>query len=122
MSDPAKRKEIREAIGAHGAWKLKLRTAARRGRRDLPVEEICRDDACQFGKWLATKGIGLSKDPHVPAVREMHTRFHAEAGRIAGLIRNGQDDKAMQALADGSGFIALSFELTDALSDWKMRV
>lgn len=113
---------LRKAIGAHGAWKLKLRTAAQIGNRDLPVENIGRDDRCAFGAWLAASQASLGDDPHLPEVKALHARFHREAGRIAGLIRDGQGDRANAALSDESEFGALSQELSRKLAAWKREL
>ena len=111
--------QIRQAIGAHGAWKLKLRTAANTGRADFSPDDIARDDQCAFGQWLRQIEPQAASDPHYAAIRERHRRFHQAAGQVAVLIKDGQKDAALAALGDGSAFTMESTQLTNALTDWK---
>lgn len=110
---------IRQAIGAHGAWKLKLRTAAKTGRADFSPETIACDDQCEFGKWLGQIAPNAAGDPHFARVQDLHSRFHLAAGHVASLIKSGDLDAARGELADGSAFARGSAQLTDALNDWK---
>ena len=110
--------EIVEAIGAHGMWKMRLKTAAKSGERNLPAGDICRDDMCKFGKWLKTvPGDG----PHLGRVRQLHTQFHKAAGDIAGLINSGKADSALTAL-EGGAFKDSSSALVRELTDWKRKL
>jgi hypothetical protein len=120
MSDAKTREEINEAIGAHGAWKLRLRTAAQRNERDLPVQDICRDDKCRFGKWLMTVSPNPRNQSHLEKVRRLHAEFHQAAGDIARQIASGDGAAALGAL-DGPGFDGKSRELKAALTHWKLH-
>lgn len=111
--------EIKEAIRAHGAWKMRLRSAVQTQERDLPVDAICSDSACRFGKWLSEIAGKHTGDAHYETVRVLHKEFHHHAGDIAKMIRDGQDDRARTALADSGQFLAKSSELTRALSSWR---
>lgn len=96
------REEINEAIGAHGAWKQRLRTAAMKQETNLPVEDICSDDKCRFGKWLYGLPVDQRKDGRAEKVRELHAQFHKTAGNVALLIRDGKADAALSEIESGA--------------------
>lgn len=120
MSDDAFRNEISEAIKAHGAWKHRLRSAAANNETNLPVDDICRDDKCRFGKWLNTIQPNERNRRHLSKIRDLHTNFHKQAGKIAQHIAQGNTPIAMAEL-DGAAYNANSKALASALMDWKMR-
>jgi Chemoreceptor zinc-binding domain len=120
MSDSVFRDEISEAIRAHGAWKHRLRSAAMKKETDLPVQDICRDDKCRFGKWLATVTPDNKNEHHVSKVRSLHSDFHKNAGAVAQKIADGDSTRALADL-EGATFAAKSQELTAALMEWKIR-
>lgn len=109
---------IREAIGAHGQWKLKLKMAVRTGTTDITPQIAGCDDACTFGKWLYD-GI---RDPEIRSgmpfkvVRRLHGEFHATAGEVLRLAVSGQDAKAGEVLE--SEFTQRSDKLRSALMKW----
>lgn len=113
---------IKTAIGSHGIWKLKLSTAARTGDASLPVETLRVEDACDFGKWLKQVAPQMAGDPDYAKIREMHRLFHADAGRLAAMIRDGQGEQAMGELEDGGRFARQSKALTEAMADWRMAL
>lgn len=110
--------EIKEAIGAHGAWKHRLRTAAMNKETNLPVHDICRDDKCRFGKWLATVPQDVTNAHHLKKIKQLHSEFHTIAGGIARQIAAGDSAGAMTAL-NASDFTGKSRDLTLALNEWK---
>jgi len=114
--------QIREAIGSHGKWKLRLRTAVQLNRMDMPVEELSNCNCCAFGKWLGQARHSMAGDPHIAGVAALHSQFHAEAGRIARMIRDGQTADASAALADGKPFIETSEKLAHALIEWRRDI
>lgn len=120
MTDAEFSKEISEAVRAHGAWKHRLLAAALKKEADIPVQDICRDDKCHFGKWLETIPSCERNRHHLDKVRNLHTEFHQNAGRIAQAIADGKTDEAMAAL-NSPGFDGKSRDLSAALMDWKMR-
>lgn len=111
--------EITSAIGAHGAWKLKLRTAISHGASDVTPEVVAKDDQCAFGKWL--HGASLSPDVRAgkpyEVVRRLHTEFHRCAGHVLNKAVSGQGRDA-QALLEGE-FAERSQILVTALTKWK---
>lgn len=106
--------EIMEAIGAHGAWKLRLRSAALRKETSLPVADIQVDHKCRFGKWLATFSPDMNERDSVQNVRRLHRDFHLQAGQIAGKIARGDFDAALEYLS-GPAFTGVSTRLKQAL-------
>lgn len=118
MTEHSMREAIRDALGAHGGWKLKLRTAAQTGRSAMSVAEASCDDRCQFGRWL----YGPTLDDRTRAgkpyqvVRRLHAEFHQSAGQVLDAALRGQKDRA-------EGLMAAEFEprsetLKRALMKW----
>ena len=120
MSDNAFCEEISEAIRAHGAWKHRLRTVAMKNETNLPVQDICRDDKCRFGKWLHSVGSNERNRERVNTIKALHGKFHQNAGKIAQEISDGKSAVALAAL-DGKAFNDTSQELTSALMSWKVN-
>lgn len=44
--------EIAKAIGAHGVWKMRRRTAIDTGKADAQAADVAKDNVCPFGQWL----------------------------------------------------------------------
>lgn len=111
--------EITTAIGAHGAWKLKLRTAISHGSSDVKPEIVCRDDQCAFGKWLHGPSLGPDVRAGKPyeVVKRLHADFHRCAGDVLRKAVSGQKRDA-DALFEGE-FAERSQILVVALTKWK---
>lgn len=112
------RQQLNEAIGAHGAWKSRLREAIERGASEVGVT-AARDAArCEFGRWLLQLPRS-DRDPQCfDRVRELHEAFHHEAAAVLELALQGRRDEAVLRLAPGSPFERLSVQLTHAVLDW----
>lgn len=112
--------QITDALGAHGAWKLRLKMAAQNGKLDVPARDVARDDACAFGKWL----MEVERDPAIAGsaeyrdVKHLHAEFHRTAGAIATKIENG-DLQTAKTEIEGPGFKTASSELGAALTTWR---
>lgn len=111
--------QIDAAIGAHGAWKLRLRTAIRNGESELTPSTVCRDDECAFGKWLYSSEIDPATRAGMPyqVIRRLHAEFHQCAGDVLGQALSGQRALA-EAKLEGE-FTARSDKLVRALTKWK---
>ena len=109
---------IRDAIGAHGQWKLKLKVAVRTGSSDISPQVASCDDACRFGKWLydEVRDPGIRSGMPYQVVRRLHGEFHATAGEVLQLAVSGQAPKA-ETLLDGE-FSQRSDKLRSALMKW----
>ncbi|MFC3099288.1 CZB domain-containing protein [Altererythrobacter lauratis] len=111
--------QINAAIGAHGAWKLRLKTAIASGTGDLDWRIVSKDCECAFGKWLHGHEIDAATRASVPyqVVKRLHQEFHIAAGRVVQAVQNGHR-QAAQDLMDGE-FIPRSEKLVRALTKWK---
>lgn len=107
--------EIKKAIGSHGLWKTKLRTAVEAGKHEYKVDVVRQDNQCEFGKWIHALPAGGA---HVAKVKDLHAQFHREAAAVLKLVEGGQKDTARQAIAAGSKFDKLTNELTRELMEW----
>ncbi len=99
------------AIKAHADWRSKLRSAAS-NHTQVDAETIKRDDCCELGKWL--HGAGNSKfggKPTFVALIAGHRDFHAEAGKVARIVNQGDTAKAEQMLESGTAFARASGEV-----------
>jgi len=116
-------RQIGDAIGAHGSWKLKLRRAVATGELPKRASDISCDDQCSFGKWLH----GMGKDgpegagTYFKSVVEAHAAFHREAGRIARLVETGKRKEAETAL-DGPAYVTATTTLTRTMNAWRDSV
>ena len=114
------KEEIDMAIGAHGAWKQKLRTAIETGECESTPEKVKQDNNCSFGKWLHERIDPSAKDcSHYRDALKLHAEFHKEAGSILGIALKGQKDEANDLLKIGSEFSKTSANLTKKLKEWK---
>ncbi|KAF0182288.1 MAG: hypothetical protein FD124_2043 [Alphaproteobacteria bacterium] len=122
MSDAAIADAIKKAMGAHGAWKLKLRTAITVGRCDTSPSTARCDNLCEFGKWLYSSELSPETKRGMPfqVVRRLHAEFHDCAGQVLNLVQAGKAKEA-QALLDGD-FAARSDKLNRALTKWRGEV
>jgi methyl-accepting chemotaxis protein len=105
-----------QAVEAHRAWKVKLRSAIA-GQQKLDAETLCRDDRCPLGQWL--HGAGGSRWGHHPAFVRLvgqHAEFHREAGAVAKAVNQGAYGQAERLIGSGSRFASVSTEtVTDIL-------
>jgi methyl-accepting chemotaxis protein len=111
---------IDAGINAHRLWKQRLAEAVTSGRSEWTPEDVCRDDGCEFGRWLR-EGIAPRDraTPHFAKVRALHAAFHQSAGQVLRLALGGRRAEAEQAIASGSAFTKASSALVVAMMDWK---
>ena len=114
--------EINTAIGAHGKWKFRLKTAINTGTADVTPDQVSCDDQCEFGKWLYGPTISPEVAEGMPymVVKRLHGEFHQIAGAVMIKAISGQSEAA-QTLLDGD-FSAKSQVLTKVLSKWKREL
>jgi hypothetical protein len=120
MSADAKLQDaIRNAIGAHGAWKLRLKVAITNRRSDLSVETVSCDDRCDFGRWLHGADIPaeLRKTAFFRDIVQKHANFHRTAGQVLSLAMLSRNVEADALLA--GEFAQRSSGLTQALQGWQ---
>jgi methyl-accepting chemotaxis protein len=114
-------RQITRAIGAHGAWKRRLGAAVRAGRHDEDVATVGRDDACDFGRWLAGAHDGGSRG-HVEAARGQHAAFHRAAADVLRQVSAGRRAEAQAAIEPGGAFAESSRVLTATMIAWRRAV
>lgn len=111
--------QINAAIGAHGAWKVRLKAAINTGTCDITPAVASCDDKCAFGGWLYGSGVSPATRSGVPyqVIRRLHAEFHQCAGQVLTHVTTGNKAGAQQ-LMDGE-FTERSDKLVRALHKWK---
>ncbi len=122
MQNPQMIAEITNAMGAHGAWKLKLKTSIATGTFDQDVQSVSCDDRCQFGRWLHGPSIEPDTKASVPyqVVRRLHAEFHQSAAKVLAHALKGERAEATTVL-DGD-YAQRSDKLSRALLKWKREL
>lgn len=116
-------RQLTEAIAFHSAWKRRLRHAIDYGDSDMAVEEVGRDDHCEFGRWL--RGHDLTeadKGEDYETVRQLHAQFHKVAAITLQLATNGRKVEAERCMALGGLFTEASLRMTKAINGWKRKL
>ncbi|HWS02877.1 MAG TPA: CZB domain-containing protein [Gammaproteobacteria bacterium] len=103
--------ELRQAIAAHGLWKVKFRDFMA-GTLDLDANVVQQNNQCQFGKWLESQGHKLLNKIDFDEIDRLHTEFHKVAAEVIRKKKSGQNQAAEQALATGGSFTGASSQLT----------
>ncbi len=113
---------INDAIGAHGAWKLKLKTAITTGNSDSSPHKIGCDDLCEFGKWLYGSSIPEEMKQTKPyeVIKRLHADFHRTAGVVLQYAVNDETSVAEEIMA--GSFNEKSSILMTALNKWKAEL
>lgn len=111
--------EIQNAIGAHGLWKHRLRSAVDTGRSEFSASTVCLDNQCPFGKWLYSVGSDIRATSRWKCVKTAHADFHREAAKVLELALAGRTDEARTGLGFTSPFAAASAKLTQEMMAWK---
>lgn len=112
--------DIKNAIGDHGIWKKKLKSAVDTGIIDIEISSIRSDDSCDFGKWLhrPSTTVHLKDSMHYQRVHDLHAQFHEKAALVAKHAVAG-DKAAAQKMLDVNGeYVEASATLTTAMLAW----
>jgi hypothetical protein len=113
------KEEITKAIGAHGMWKMRLRSAINSGKIDADPAEVAKDNHCAFGQWL--NGSSIAADARASAdyaaVHRLHADFHKCASKVLACVASGHKDQASALMA--GEYDKISGELTTAMMKWK---
>jgi len=113
-------RQVLDAICAHASWTRAFSECIDHGKLEKTSQDISCDDQCEFGKWLA----GLSPSANDPVmqkfatIKNMHTRFHVEAGKIAVHVENG-DRAAARKGYEAPHFKRMTNSLIINLNDWR---
>jgi hypothetical protein len=114
------RNQITKAIGAHGFWKKRLMSAIESGQSEFTVDQVAKDDACEFGKWLHGASIPeeLTGTADFEACRELHAALHQAAAEVLRLAVSGDRAAARAAIGTDTKFTNLSSALTLRMMQW----
>ena len=120
MKDDDLARTLQEALGAHFAWKTRLRRAVDSQAAEVTVDSVRRDDCCVLGKLLHHElpGDQRSGDHYGPAL-DLHRQFHLTAADALGLALAGKGPEAT-AIIDGR-FSELSAALGAVLMKWRQQ-
>lgn len=116
--------QIEQAIGTHGLFKLRLRTAIASGRLEGTVATLGSHLNCPFGKWMESAAVSpaIKASSHYATVDLLHARFHVAAAKVAAMAIAGRGDDAAAAVERDGDFGVASAELMAALAEWKSNV
>ncbi len=108
------------AIGAHAAWKGRLRSSVDEGRvpAGTSIEQSRRDDVCAFGRWLHGGEAEALDAGRAAAVLVQHREFHQRAADVLAAVAAGRSQDAAAQMSESGAYTAISRALTDALVDW----
>lgn len=115
---------VSAAVVSHAEWKNRLRAAidTKRLPAGMSIQQVGRDDQCDFGKWLHS-GEGAAQDPRrAAAVTNLHASFHTTAAAILNDVATGNVDSARHKLSAEDGYAGVAHELTDELISWGHQV
>lgn len=110
--------QIDKAIGAHGAWKVKLKQNID-GTLSLNLAEVSIDNRCEFGKWLYSHTGAQTSDPHYKEVLTLHKAFHSAAGEVVSKVMKGDKAGAEASIGLNGAYASASSKLTAKMMDWK---
>lgn len=111
--------QIDKAIGAHGAWKVKLRQNID-GTLALVPAEVGVDNRCEFGKWLySLAATATASDPHYKEVLELHKAFHKVAATVVTKVQAGDKAAAETSIGLKGDYTSASAKLTAKMVEWK---
>jgi methyl-accepting chemotaxis protein len=111
--------QLERAIGAHALWKQRLKAAIVSGQSDAKAENVRLDDRCDFGKWLYSLPPEVLQAATVQKVRLLHGQFHEAAAGVLELALAGKKDEAVNAMALGSPYASISYQLVQEMMNWK---
>lgn len=118
----ASKESIENALNAHSKWKVRLLDAIKESKSDFKVEEVQKDNACEFGKWLYSLSDSDRKVAESLNIKELHANFHKEAATILELAVNGKKTEALAKMDFGGGYRQITGKLVVALTKWKDRL
>ncbi len=112
---------ITKAIGVHGAWKTRLRSAIAARHIEIPPAVIARENMCDFGKWLHSGELdnATRQSEIYRRVRTLHADFHRVASEVAQLALDGKTEEAEESMALNGAFALASAKLTGAMLEWQ---
>jgi hypothetical protein len=89
-----------EAIVAHMRWTFKLADYIQgKSKEKLDAKVVCRDDACDLGRWIQQNGA--KKSAEFEDLRHAHATFHTLAGSVVAAVDAKRPAEA-QTILDGA--------------------
>lgn len=124
QTDMSLAEQINKAIGAHGMWKQRLRSAIESGKSEFTIADTGRDNLCEFGKWLYGTSLSAADKASVEykLVRDLHARFHQSAAKVLSRALAGDRAGAEASIGNAGEFTSVSADLTRAMMGWKAKV
>ncbi len=118
--DIGTQEQIQLALAAHATWRDRLRVAIETQSSEVAVDDVRRDDHCDFGTWIygATVGPDVKESAGYQNCVELHRRFHSAAGNVLSAALAGNVKEASRAMGPGGEFAKISAALTSALMAW----
>jgi hypothetical protein len=113
--------QITKAIGTHGMWKNRLKSAISGGTADTSSATASKPDGCEFGKWLASVPAS-ERTAQWTKVSELHRTFHLAVGDVLRKLEAGDKAGAEKATDAGSAFANASASCTLAMLEWSKQV
>lgn len=122
MTNEVLANQINNAIGAHGSWKIKLRSAVKSGQTNHSIQETRCDNKCAFGAWLHGVEIDNATRQSIAfrVVKRLHVEFHVSAAEVLQLVTKGHLKDAEEFL--NTDFSARSAKLVLALQKWQKEL
>ena len=108
---------IDKAMVSHLAWTKAFRTAIEEERITDEIAFSGCDDLCPFGKWLYGLDDDVKHRKSYRRVKDLHYRFHDQAGEIVRLIKIADFAGAITCLT--GDYATISGQLLLALQDWR---
>ena len=108
---------LNDAVASHLSWTEAFQRAIETRTMSDDVKFSGYDDMCSFGKWLYSLDDVIKRKPAFRLVKDLHYRFHAEAGEIVSQMKAGHFTEAQAYL--GGDYAATSARLVQALRDWQ---
>ena len=112
--------QINAAIGVHGMWKTRIRSAAETGMSEWKPDFVSSSHNCDFGKWLDSFPEEAKQGDH-KTVATLHADFHKEAAKVLTTALSGAKADAAKAISRGSAYETLTLKLTKAMMEWRDR-
>ena len=110
-----------DAIAAHTKWRTRLRMFIAGQGEKLDSAAVCKDNACDLGKWIYGEAVQYKNTTAYAALQREHANFHRCAGDVVKKVEAG-DAKAAEALVERGAFVTASTNTIAAIRQMKKEV
>lgn len=111
--------DFKAAIQAHLDWKMKLTKYIAQPDGSLDGRVVCKDNACNLGKWLYGEGAEF-RSVHgsaFEALRVSHAEFHVNAGKIVDLVNAGKRVDAQKLMSPSGPYSNVSRKTVELIEN-----